>query len=177
MPRTYERIKNYSTTIAVAKTVGEIEKILSVHGARRVMKEFGPDGIVSMVAFTIDTPNGEMPVKLPARVDRMLGVFKVQVSEGKLAKRFRGDKEQAARTAWRTIKDWVDAQMALVAVEMVKVEEIFLPYVYDDKLGQTFFEAIESRKLDVSKMLQSSTTPKDELETIEVEYSNGGHDK
>lgn len=170
--RTYERIKNYSTAIAVDKTVGEIEKILSIHGAKKVMKEYGPDGVICMLAFTINTPNGEMPVKLPARVERMEGVFKVLVSHHKLPKSYWGNREQAARTAWRTIKDWVDAQMALVEVEMVKVEEIFLPYVYSQEFGQTLFEAIESHKVDVSKMLNSA--PKDdEPDYIDVEPNTG----
>jgi hypothetical protein len=170
--RTYDRIKNYSTTIAVDKTVGEIEKILSVHGAKKVMKEYGPDGLICMLAFTINTPNGEMPVKLPARIERMEGVFKVLVSKGKLSKSYWGNHEQAARTAWRTIKDWVDAQMALVEVEMVKVEEIFLPYVYSQEMGQTLFEAIESHKVDVSKMLNSASKD-DGPDCIDIEPNTG----
>jgi hypothetical protein len=170
--RTYERIKNYSTAIAVDKTIGEIEKILSVHGAKRVMKEYGPDGIIAMLAFTIDTPNGEMPVKLPARIERMEGVFKVLVSQHKLPQSYWGNREQAARTAWRTIKDWVDAQMALVEVEMAKCEEIFLPYVYSERMGQTLFEAIESHKVDVSKLLNSA--PKDDENAyIDIEPNAG----
>src|SRR4030042_1830528 len=99
MARTYERIKNYSTTISVDKTVSEIEKILSVHGAKKVMKEYGPDGVICMLAFTIDTPNGEMPVKLPARVERMEGVFKVLVQKKKVQRAYWGDREQAAKAA------------------------------------------------------------------------------
>ena len=174
MRRTFERPKNYSTTIAVDKTVSEIEKILSVHGAKKIMKQYDNNGLISMVAFTIETPNGEMPVKLPARVDRMLEVFKLGVSSGKLTKSFWNNREQAARTAWRTIKDWVDAQMALVAVEMVKVEEIFLPYVYDERLGQTLFEAIQENKVDISRMLAASRHKEDdESNIIDIEPNMG----
>ena len=38
-------------------------------------------------------------------------------------------REQAYRTAWRIIKDWVDAQMALLETEMVDFEEVFMPYI------------------------------------------------
>jgi hypothetical protein len=169
MTRTYERIKNYSTTISVDKTVMEIEKILSVHGATRIMKQYDHNHMISMVAFEIDTPTGKMPVKLPARVDRMMGVFKVLVSKKKLPRSYWENRDQAARTAWRTIKDWVDAQMALVAVEMVKIEEIFLPYMYSEKLGQTLYESIESHKIDPTKLLNAAEERHDEPEYIDIE--------
>src|SRR4029077_4711279 len=35
---------------------------------------------------------------------------------------------QAVRTAWRIVKDWVEAQMALVQTQMVTTAEVFLPY-------------------------------------------------
>lgn len=33
-------IKNYTTKISAAQTVGEIQEILAIHGAKRVMEEF-----------------------------------------------------------------------------------------------------------------------------------------
>ena len=50
--------------------------------------------------------------------------------------------DQPYRTAWATIRDWVSAQMALLDWDMVKLEEIFLPYMvhYD---GHTYFEKLE----------------------------------
>ena len=35
---------------------------------------------------------------------------------------------QAVRTAWRIVKDWVEAQMALVETQMVTTRDVFLPY-------------------------------------------------
>ena len=52
--------------------------------------------------------------------------------------------EQAYRVAWRNILDWVEAQMALLEIEMAKIEEIFLPYMVNST-GETFFERIEQR--------------------------------
>ncbi len=46
----------------------------------------------------------------------------------------KGDKQkselqlQSVRTAWRIVKDWVEAQMALVETKMVSTQEVFLPY-------------------------------------------------
>ena len=56
------------------------------------------------------------------------------------------DYEQAERVAWRIVKDWVEAQMAILESEMVKLDEIFLPYMVNDA-GQTLYEAYVSNQL------------------------------
>lgn len=57
-------------------------------------------------------------------------VYEVLTEEGRI---FKGDaerrKEQARRVAWRILKDWIEAQIALLESGMVEMEEIFLPYM------------------------------------------------
>ena len=53
--------------------------------------------------------------------------------------------EQANRTAWRIIKEWIPAQMALIETEMVTVEEVFLPYMLTGK--QTLYQALSNGDL------------------------------
>jgi len=92
------------------------------------------------------TDHGEMPVKLPVNTDKVLDVFKIQVSDGKLPRKFWGDEwavEQAHRVGWRIIKDWLDAQLTILQIEMVKIQELFLPYVYDAQSDQTLFQKME----------------------------------
>ena len=56
------------------------------------------------------------------------------------------DRAQAERVAWRIVKDWVEAQMAILESEMVQMDEIFLPYMVNDN-GQTLFEAYRRNQL------------------------------
>ena len=49
--------------------------------------------------------------------------------------------EQARRVAWRIIKDWVEAQMAIVATKMVTLPQVFLPYAVN-KNGQTLYQIV-----------------------------------
>ena len=145
--KSYEKIKNFSTSISVEKTIAEIEKMLSKYGATKIMKEYDEFGNPSKLIFAILTEHGEMPVKLPVNVDKILDVFKLQVSDKKLPSKFWGGEwavEQANRVGWRIIKDWLDAQLTLLNIQMVKVEELFLPYAYDSKNNQTLFEKMES---------------------------------
>ena len=44
-------------------------------------------------------------------------------------------RQRAIRTSWRILKDWVEAQMALLETGMVTMDEIFLPYILSG--GQT----------------------------------------
>ena len=48
--------------------------------------------------------------------------------------------QQAIRTSWRILKDWVEAQMALLETGMVTMDEIFLPYMFSR--GQTLYQAL-----------------------------------
>jgi hypothetical protein len=50
---------------------------------------------------------------------------------------------QAIRTAWRIVKDWTEAQLAIIETRMVKTEQVFLPYAImrDNK---TLYEHVEA---------------------------------
>ena len=53
--------------------------------------------------------------------------------------------QQANRTAWRIIREWILAQMALIETEMVTVEEVFLPYMLTGR--QTLYQALSNGDL------------------------------
>jgi len=135
---------NYTTTIDVNKTLGEIQKILVSHGARKLIFDYDMSGHIQALCFVIDTPNGERGVKLPANIPAIFEVLKQQKSSGKI--KTNPDYEQAERVAWRIIKDWVEAQMAILETQMVQFDEIFLPYMLNNK-GQTFFQAYQQNQL------------------------------
>ena len=50
--------------------------------------------------------------------------------------------EQACRVAWRIIKDWLEAQMALIQTQQADLAEIFLPYLTSG--NQSFYEYVRS---------------------------------
>ena len=148
-------ILNYTTKIPVEKTVSEIEKMLSESGAQKILKEYD-DGNVESISFVINTENGNLSFKLPMNLDAVLQTLKSQSGEYKK----RGykvrkvpismvNKEQAARVGWRIIKDWLEAQLALFFLQMVKIEEIFLPYMYNEKTSKTMFEMLEEKNFNL----------------------------
>lgn len=136
---------NYSTTIAVEKSIMEIQKILVTHGASKILSDYDRNGNITSLSFEVTSPYGPLHIKLPANKEPILQILRRQKAAGKIRKQIDGD--QALRVAWRIIKDWVEAQMALLETDMVKMEEIFMPYVLLPG-GQTFFQKFENdRKL------------------------------
>lgn len=173
MTKSYERIKNFSTSIAVEKTIAEIEKMLAKYGATKIMKEYDINGNPAVLIFGIMTDYGERPIRLPIKVNKIMDVFKLQVSNGKLQNKFWGTdwaKEQASRVGWRIIKDWLDAQLTLLNIDMVKVEEIFLPYIYHEKFGKTIFELLEERNFNLD--LLESHDDKRKIIDVKVDREN-----
>jgi hypothetical protein len=135
-------ILNYTTTIDAFKTVSEIEYILMKHKAKSIMKEFNGSSITGL-SFLIDTGYSQVPIKLPVKVDECLAVLRKEKRNG--TRTIKDIRDQAERVAWRTLKDWVEAQMALLDIEMVRMEEIFMPYIVDNQ-GKTLFEKLEEKQ-------------------------------
>lgn len=136
-------ILNYTTTVDSFKTVSEIEYILMKHHAKSIMKNYDGQSIIGL-SFLIDTGMQQIPVRFPVKVDECLKVLKKEKRENP-RKQIKDTREQAERVAWRILKDWVEAQMALLDIEMVRFEEIFLPYIQTDN-GQTVYERLEERQ-------------------------------
>ena len=131
-------ILNYTTKLDVFATLGEIQGLLVRHGAKKIVQDYDDDGHISALSFLIDTPDGPRGIRLPANVDAVLAVLTKQ--------KVRCDRDQAERVAWRIVKDWVAAQMAILESEMVQMDEIFLPYMVNDS-GQTLFQCYRKNQL------------------------------
>lgn len=129
---------NYTTKVNVFATLGEIQGILVKHGAKRIMQDYDDAGHIVALTFGIETPGGLRGVRLPANADAVQAVLTKQ--------KVKCDREQAERVAWRIVKDWVEAQMAILESEMVQLDQIFLPYMVNDK-GQTVFEVYRKNQL------------------------------
>ncbi len=55
------------------------------------------------------------------------------------------DEEYIYRVAWRNIRDWAIAQLALYETEIVDMGQVFLPFATDAK-GQTLYEKVTQSK-------------------------------
>jgi hypothetical protein len=136
-------ILNYTTTINVDRTVAEIQKVLSAHDATSIQVDYA-NKLPVAVAFFVDTPFGERSYVLPANVDGVWQTLVQQNRVGRVPRRL-VTKEQAARVAWRIIKDWTEAQMAIVEAGMVTIDQVMLPYM---QVGhESLYDALKGSRL------------------------------
>jgi hypothetical protein len=131
---------NYTTSISAEKTVSEIQAKLAKAGAFQVLHEYqrGTGDLVGL-SFRITTQFGELSFELPARIEAVETILKRQ------RVRVRAGREQAVRVAWRILKDWIEAQLALIETGMVTIEQVFLPYA-QNKNGETLYEVLRDQK-------------------------------
>jgi len=133
-------ILNYTTTISTEKTAGEIQSMLAKAGANAIMIEYGPDAVMSAMSFRINTTHGVITFRLPSNTE---GVFQ-SLCASKKVPRAKKTHEQAARVAWRILKDWIEAQLAITEAQLADLEQVFLPYAQDAN-GVTVYDRLQKQ--------------------------------
>jgi hypothetical protein len=132
---------NYTTKIAAAKTANEIVNILAKAGASQIMNEFD-QGRPTGIFFSLNsTGMGAQSYRLPVNAAE---VEKVMCSDSHIPRPLKTP-EQAERVAWRILKDWVEAQLAIIQSRMVSTDEVFLPYMLNGE--HTVYELYLNQQL------------------------------
>lgn len=134
-------ILNYTTKIDSYKTITEIQKTLGKHGANKMIIDTDLDGNPTSLTFCISWGGMPTAFNLPCNFE---GVLKALKYDTKVAKKLKTE-EQALRVGWRILKDWVEAQLAIVKADMASIQEVFLPYVVT-KTGTTLYKHLEEDK-------------------------------
>jgi len=133
---------NYTTKISADKTVMDVQRILAKTGARAILANYDDTGTIVALSFQMMV-NGELVAyKLPCNPAPVMLILERDPKVPRPLK----TREQALRVAWRIVKDWTEAQLAIIETQMVKPEQVFLPYAVTGT-GETIFERYESGKL------------------------------
>lgn len=147
-------LKNYTSEVPVSQTIFNIEKVLLRCGVAGIMKEYGPNGNITAVTFQIRLDNAPpWWVRLPANVQKAWDALwlnyvdgdKLSVDGMRLAwsqkRKTKADfKEQAERTAWKIIQDWVEVQMSMIQMQQADFREVFLPYIWNGE--KSYYQAL-----------------------------------
>lgn len=139
-----------TTIIPVGQTVAQIQRVLGEYGACAVMTEY-KDKEVTAVCFKVIFLDRDIPFRLPCRWECIYKILRERIKKSKSGTEQKII-DQAKMVAWRQILRWVEAQMALVETDMVKVHEVFLPYIQVGINGETLSEKLEGSKF---KMLEN----------------------
>jgi hypothetical protein len=122
-------IKNYTTKINQGQTVAEIQALLAAKGAQSIMVDY-ENGDPTALAFMVKWQGQEVPFRLPCNWEGALAALKRD--------RRKVDETQARAIAWRIVKDWVAAQMAIIEAGQATLQEVFLPYALVNKQTTLF---------------------------------------
>jgi hypothetical protein len=104
----------------------------------RGMKIYDGERLAS-IAFIVAIGEKDFPFKLPARIDRVEKVL-YEMYRRPRAGTAQKIKDQAERTAWKILADWVDIQMSLVELDQAELLEVFMPYLYNHQTETTLFD-------------------------------------
>ena len=135
-------LRNYTSKVPASRSLENIERLLVDAGATHIARFYDGEKKVVGVLFQINMGGKPVTFKLPSRPDRVLK----EMEKGRRRMRSESQKrlgEQAQRTAWKILFDWVSVQVSMVLLEQAEAAEVFLPYVYDSVKDQTLFERVK----------------------------------
>jgi hypothetical protein len=133
-------LKNYTSTVPAMNSAAAIEKLLVEAGATSISKWYEEK---QLKGFLFQMPlNGHMLVfRLPANEELVYKLMLSKHSTPNATKRLT-IRAQAQRTAWRTLHEWVQIQVAMIQLEQLEPLQVFLPYNYDQNTGRTFYDQV-----------------------------------
>lgn len=143
--KTSTNLRNRTSTVPPQRTISAIEDMLGQAGAVHIGKTYDNGEVVGFL-FQLLVEGKPITFKLPCRwepVESLLFPDKERRTWKKnFQKRKEANREQAKRTAWRLMHDWISVQLAMIQLEQAEAMQVFLPYAYDSANDMTFFDHI-----------------------------------
>lgn len=140
-------IKNYTSTVDAGRSMARIEEMLVKIGANNINKKYENKVCTGITFLYFDNQIGQtLAFHLKAQVDE---VFQILWKDVKRPQANTKDtmKAQANRTAWKVLSDWTEIQCTMILLGQAKPLQMFLPFVYDVKNEETFYDKVVSGKM------------------------------
>lgn len=149
-------LKNYTSNVPPGKTIARIEKVLISCGVKSIEKEYDADATITAIRFRLQLAERELAVRLPADKhaaqsamwlnyagDEKLSTDGTEMLWPSHKKKTKKDfEQQAERTAWKIVQDWVEVQMSMIQLKQADPVEVFMAYVWDGR--ETFYQRLKS---------------------------------
>lgn len=135
-------IKNYTTEVAAAKSIENIDRLLVGFGARNIMREYNDQQKCISISFIMEMNGMKMPFKLPPKVKNCY----VWLKKKKPTLKDSSLLEQAERIAWKQMYEWVFLQLSMIELDQFEKLEAFFPYLYDVESNNTYYEKLKQGK-------------------------------
>jgi hypothetical protein len=136
------KIKNYTTSVPVSRTMAAIEQELLKIGVTHIERSYEAGKPVGMV-FSVQLPGMEkLSFRVPAKTPQVFELIKSV--PGYKTKSRKEQLAQAERVAWRQMLNWIEIQVVMIQLKQADPIELFMAFVYLPKQGKTFYEKVAS---------------------------------
>lgn len=132
---------NYTSKVPAHDSIAEINRMLAKAGARQVMSDYDDAGNIVALSFSLDLEGQRIGFRLPSDWKPVAVLLEQQLRNKPGARPYMRTEDHARNVAWRIIKDWIEAQLAIIETRMVTTAQVFLPYAVTPN-GQTLYEYI-----------------------------------
>lgn len=171
------KLKNYTSEVSVSQTISRIEHILIGSGVSGIQKEYHQNvaGKIVALTFTIRLAETSWTIRMPVDEEKALQCLWLayadgdqltpngaEIQYGSRKNKKRGEfRQQAERTAWKIMQDWIEVQMSMIQMQQADFQQVFLPYVWDgkqtlyDRVKATGFRAMLPEKTDSFNVTQT----------------------
>lgn len=125
-------IKAATTTVTVTKSQSDLIALLRRYGCRDFGFDEDPNGQEASVRFRVTTGGRDLPVLMRVNIDAVYRALYPVGPKGYGAQRNKAleqRQQQAQRTAWRLLIDWIDAACSTTAIGLQSVEEVFMAHI------------------------------------------------
>lgn len=140
-------IKNYTSEVTVARSMAHIHEKLVEIGATSINYKV-VDKITIGIIFLFDDARAGRTLAFQLKA-QVYEAYSILIAEYKRPSKETPQKvkEQAARTAWKILSDWIDIQCSMILLGQAEPLQMFLPYMYDPATDKTFYEKIQSGEM------------------------------
>lgn len=158
------QIKNRTSTVPPERTAGRIEEMLAKAGATDIRKRYDA-GELRGLDFVIPTEFGTLSFRMPVDTD---AAYRVLYNQRRRVASMKALRDQAKRTAWKLAQEWLEIQLALVAMRQAELVQVLLPYAVtrDDR---PMFEAFKEQRF--AALLPPAPSDRPAGEVIDGEIS------
>lgn len=140
------KLKNYTSNVPVERTLARIETRLAEAGVSGTSRHYGPDGKIDSFIFSIKLEDRSYDVRVPVNAqscfDAMVATHRKRHPRMRTTTQS-GLHEQAYRTAWRLMEDWISVQLSFIVLRQADWRQVFLAYLWDASSQKTFYDVLQ----------------------------------
>ena len=132
---------NYTSNVPASESISQISQMLAKAGARQIMYDYDDAGNIVALSFSLELEGKRISFRLPSDWHPVHALLVEARKKNTKIGTYIATEDHARNVAWRIIKDWVEAQLAIIETRMVTTAQVFLPYAATAN-GSTLYEYI-----------------------------------